>query len=178
MVVGTAVPAQKFVAHWKSLPKDGLLPNLSAFLNAPDPELQPFVIILDVLSEHDVRIRLIGTGLVQLVGRELTKTNSLDLYAAHLKKRVGAGCVTMVTQPCGQVTERLISTAGGIIHTATSVALPIAVKGNHLGSLVAYSNSREPVATGDAMITVHEILATEWIDVGAGIPPKSLQPLS
>lgn len=153
------------------------MPTLAAFLNAPHPELQPFVIILDVLSAHHVLVRLTGTGLVQLVGRELTKTNSLDIYAPRLKKRVGASCVAMVAQPCGQVTERLISTSGGLIHAATSVALPIAVKGDHLGSLVAYTNSREPVATGDSMITIHEILATEWIDIGAGVPATNTKPL-
>jgi hypothetical protein len=170
MVLGSVGVVQKFIAHWQSLPKDGLLPPLSAFLSAPHPELQPSVIIIDVRSEQNVPIRLLGTGIVNLIGRELTGTNSLDIYAPHLRARVGRACASMVQRPCGQVTERLICTAGGLMMAATSVALPIGVKGDRWGSLVAYTCTREPVATGDSMTIVHEILATEWIDIGAGIP--------
>lgn len=172
MVLGSSAAVRKFITHWQSLKTEGLLPRLQDFLAAPHPELQPFVILLDVISAADIHVRLLGTGLVQLTGRELTKTNSLDIYAAHLKKRVGEACVKMITQPCGQITERLINTAGGLLVPATSVALPLATKAGP-PCLAAYTNTREPVAAGDSMIVVHDILSSEWIDIGAGVPAKT-----
>jgi hypothetical protein len=170
MVIGLSAAVEKFISYWRSLPRQGLVPDLSTLLNDVQPDLQPFLTVLDVLSPNTVQVRLLGTGLVRLLGRELTKTNSIDIYAPHLRARVGRACTTMVSLPCGQVTERLITTRGGLIMAATSAALPVRVKSDQLGALVAYTATREPVATSDAMTLVNEILATEWVDIGAGVP--------
>lgn len=147
------------------------MPSLQDFLGAALPDLQPFVILLDVLSAAEVNIRLMGMGLVHLAGRELTKTNSLDIYAPHLRARVGEACMTMISRPCGQITERMVNTAAGLVVPATSVALPLKTKSGRV-CLAAYTNTREPVATGDSMIVVQEILSREWIDIGAGVPDQ------
>jgi hypothetical protein len=67
------------------------------------------------------------------------------------------------------MTERLVNTAGGLMVPATSVALPLLCKSG-LGCLVAYTNTRDPVSAGDSMIIVNEIVSSEWIDIGAGVP--------
>lgn len=160
---------QSFVSHWLSLKKEGLVPSIQEFLDHAHPETQPFVVLLDVISIDQIHIRLMGTGLVQLTGRELTKTNALDMYAPALRKKVGQACLTMVTRPCGQMTERLVTTASGLIMPANTVTLPVLCKGGQ-GCLASYTNTREPIATGDSMSVVREILSTEWIDIGAGVP--------
>jgi hypothetical protein len=168
MVLDSAA-AQKFFDHWKRLITTGSMPSLHDFLGVPNPELQPNIIILDVLSESDVRIRLMGTGIVQLIGRELTKTNSLDVYADHLRPVVGRACMTMVAQPCGQFTQRLINTAGGLLMPACSIALPLANK-TGTGCIAAFTQTTDPVLAGDSMIVIHDIVSTVWIDIGAGVP--------
>ena len=160
---------QSFVSHWLSLKKDGLVPSIQEFLDHPHPETQPFVVLLDVIAVDEIRIRLMGTGLVQLTGRELTKTNALDMYAPSLRKKVGQACLTMVSTPCGQMTERLVNTASGLIVPASTVALPVLCKSGQ-GCLAAYTSTRESIATGDSMSVAREILSTEWIDIGAGLP--------
>jgi len=169
MVLSSSAAVQKFISHWRFLQNGRIMPDLQDFLGEPLPELQPFVILLDVVSVTEVNIRLMGTGLVQLTGRELTRTNSLDIYAPHLKKSVGVACMTMHTHPCGQISERMVNTASGLVMPATSVALPLTTK-KGAGCLAAYTNTREPVATGDSMIVVHDIMSREWIDIGAGTP--------
>lgn len=166
----TPSPAiQKFISHWLSLKKDGLVPSIQEFLDRPHPELQPFIALLDVMSEDVVNIRLMGTGIVQLTGRELTKTNVLEIYTPQLRKKVGRACMAMVTKPCGQMTERLVNTASGLVVPATTATLPVLCKSG-LGCLAAFTNTRESVATGDTMSVVEDILSTEWIDIGAGVP--------
>jgi hypothetical protein len=165
--------SQKFFDHWKRLISSGVMPSLHDFLGVPNPELQPNVIILDVLSESDVRIRLMGTAIVQLIGRELTKTNSLDVYADHLRPVVGRACMTMVAQPCGQFTRRMVNTAGGLLMPASSVALPLANKSG-TGCIAAFTHTNDPVTAGDSMIVIHDIVSSHWIDIGAGVPDDKL----
>jgi hypothetical protein len=110
-----------------------------------------------------------GTGLVQLTGRELTKTNALDIYTPLLRKKAGQACLTMVSRPCGQMTERLVNTASGLIVPASTVTLPVLCK-NGQGCLASFTHARESIATTDSISVVREILSTEWIDIGAGVP--------
>lgn len=160
---------QKFIAHWRSLIKDGLAPSLQDFLGLPNPLFQPFVVLLDVVSSTEVNIRLMGTGVVQLTGQELTKTNSLDMYAPHLRQQAGRNCVAMVKQPCGEMSERLVTKAGGLMTPVSRVALPLVCKTGQ-GCLVAFIDARESVGEGQSMSVVHEIRSSEWIDIGAGVP--------
>ncbi len=174
MVITYLPDVQRFIAHWRSLAKDGLVPTLQEFLLHPVPELQPFVVILDVNSETDIPVRLLGTGLVQMTGREFTKTNALDIYAPHVKKRIGQTCMQMITHPCGQITERLMNTAGGVTVSTTGIALPLRNKAGEIKCLGAFNVPREPVAAGDPAIVISDILMAEWVDIGAGIPGKSV----
>ncbi len=160
--------------HWRSLSKNGEVPTLQEFLSHPIPELQPHVIILDVNSETDIPIRLLGTGLVQLTGRELTKTNALDIYAPHLRKRIGQACMKMISHPCGQISERLMNTAGGVTVSTTGIALPLRNKAGEIKCLAAFNAPREPVAAGDPTIVISDILMAEWVDIGAGVPAKGV----
>jgi len=89
-----------------------------------------------------------------------------------LKKRIGQACVKMVTQPCGQITERLMNTAGGMMISTTGIALPLRGKDGQIRTLAAYNSPRDPVATSDSGIIVSDIIASEWVDIGAGIPAK------
>ena len=161
--------AQRFLNHWKSLIVKGLMPSLHDFLGVANPELQPNIIILDVLSAEQVPIRLMGTGLVQTLGRELTKTNSIDIYDSHLKKRVGASCMAMVKQPCGQLTQRMVNTAGGLLVPAFSIALPLSTK-TGVGCIAAFTHTSTPFPSDDSIVMVKEISFFEWIDIGAGTP--------
>jgi hypothetical protein len=172
MVISFSPDVQRFIAHWRSLEKVGLVPTLQEFLSHPIPGLQPYVIILDVVSEADLQIRLLGTGLVQLAGREFTKTNALEIYAPHLKKRVGQACMRMVAHPCGQITERLMNTAGGVTIATTGIALPLRGKNGEINSIAAYNAPREPVAAGDPAVVISDISMSEWVDIGAGVPTK------
>ncbi|MBL8642523.1 MAG: PAS domain-containing protein [Rhodospirillaceae bacterium] len=172
MVIGFSPAIQRFIAHWRSLLKDGLVPTLTEFLNHPLPDLQPYVILLDVVSETEIPVRLLGTGLVQLTGREFTKTNALEIYAPHLRKRVGQTCMTIVRHPCGQITERLMNTAGGVTVATTGIALPLSTKSGAVNCIAAYNAPREPVAAGDSAIVISDIIMSEWVDIGAGLPKK------
>ncbi|MCB2106808.1 MAG: PAS domain-containing protein [Rhodobacteraceae bacterium] len=165
-----APDVQRFFDHWKSLPRDGKLPRVRDYLDRVKADLQPNVLLLDVVSATEVYVRLIGTRLVDLTGRELTRTNSLDIYAPDLRVEVGRSCVTMVTHPCGQISKRTVKTSGGMLLAASSIALPLGVDGNLLGCLAAFTEMHDPVATDETMTVIQRLTDRHWIDIGYGIP--------
>lgn len=171
MGIASTTAIQEFIGHWQSLCKGELVPALADFLETPAPTLQPNVILVDVVADDRLHVRLIGTGLVELIGRELTKTDALDLYAAPLRQRALETCQKMVRQPCGQLSERLTTTARGLIVPATTVALPLRTR-TGINCLAGYTAAREAVDVGDSVFSIKEITAAEWIDIGAGVPSQ------
>ncbi|MDX2223250.1 MAG: PAS domain-containing protein [Rhodospirillaceae bacterium] len=159
-----------FFEYWKSLPRTGLLPHVRDYLDHARPDLQPNVLMLDVHSAGEINVRLIGTRLVDLTGRELTRTNALDIYAPELRAEVGKSCVTMVQRPCGQLSKRTVKSSGGMLLAASSIALPVQVDTPILGCLATFTEMHDPVATDETMIVVQRIGDRRWIDIGAGIP--------
>ncbi len=72
---------QKFLDHWESLRNGGLMPSLQDFLAVPNPDLQPYVMITDLVSETEIPIRLFGTYLVDLGRTEQTKRDFMQAFA-------------------------------------------------------------------------------------------------
>jgi len=161
---------QRFFEHWKALPRTGKLPHVRDYLDRVQATLQPNVLLLDVKGEADIRVRLIGTRLVDLTGHELTKTNALEIYAPELRAEVGRSCVTMVKHPCGQLSKRTVKTSGGMLLAASSIALPLLVDGALLGCLAAFTEMHDPVATDETMTVIQRISHRAWIDIGFGVP--------
>ena len=57
-----------FFDHWRRLGNGHQLPTLRSYLDDPPFDFQPFVTITDMYSADSIRIRLMGTGLVNAVG--------------------------------------------------------------------------------------------------------------
>ena len=68
---GTRIPA--FYAYWQSGARPGALPDVSAIdpLLMP-PEILPFMVVYTVEPEGGLRMRLIGTAVVDRTGADLT----------------------------------------------------------------------------------------------------------
>lgn len=161
---------QEFLDHWRSFPRTGLVPHIRAYLDRVVAHLQPNVLMLDVVSAERLEVRLFGTRLADITGMEITKTNALENYPEPLRAEVGKSCVTMVSHPCGQLTNRSIRTSGGSVIAATSIALPLLVDRPVLGCIVAFTAYRDAIDTDSRMMMVQSITAREWIDIGAGVP--------
>jgi hypothetical protein len=90
----------EFVAHWRSIPRTGLVPRLSDYLNLPHPKLQPWTIILDI-EPDSFPTRLFATSLVDIVGTDLTNRDHLELFPQSQRADVRKRHERVVTHPCG-----------------------------------------------------------------------------
>ena len=87
MQVGTPVNAvrahEEMFAYWASRREDGRLPGRAAIHPQHFKRHLPTISLIDVLSEpRDYRLRLAGTGLYGVYGREITGRTFEDAFAA------------------------------------------------------------------------------------------------
>jgi hypothetical protein len=86
MQVGTPVNAvrahEEMFAYWASRREDGRLPGRAAIHPQHFKRHLPTISLIDVLSEpRDYRLRLAGTGLYSVYGREITGRTLEDVFA-------------------------------------------------------------------------------------------------
>lgn len=99
---------EELFAYWASLRQAGRLPSRADIRPEDFKRLLPTVSLVDVLpSEHrrDYRLRLAGTGLYSVYGREITGQSLTDVYGSRAadywrseldkvvdERRPGVGC--------------------------------------------------------------------------------------
>lgn len=86
MQVGTPVSAvrahEEMFAYWASRRQGGQLPSRAAIHPQHFKRHLPTISLIDVLAEpRDYRLRLAGTGLYSVYGREITGRTLEDVYA-------------------------------------------------------------------------------------------------
>jgi hypothetical protein len=105
---------EEMFSYWASLRRGGRLPSRSDFQPGGVKRLLPTVSLIDVIHEpisggaRDYRLRLAGTGLYSVYGREITGQPLTDVYnvaaAAYWRdeldkvvegRRPGVGCHSM-----------------------------------------------------------------------------------
>jgi hypothetical protein len=71
---------EELFGYWASLRRAGRLPGRDDISPAGFKRLLPTVSLIDVLPEGDYRVRLAGTGLHSVYGREITGRRLSDVY--------------------------------------------------------------------------------------------------
>lgn len=162
--------ADSFLAHWESLPKDGLMPHLRAYLDCPLPELQPNVAIVDVSPEIGFRTRLVGTGRVKLYERDLTNEDPSQMFSDEARPVVTMLAKATVSHPCGNRGSQTIITSSGRTRLGVTVALPLAVDTPDAGCFVHFQHLAEPLDFDETAVQITRVEEYDWIDIGAGVP--------
>ncbi|MCB2106101.1 MAG: PAS domain-containing protein [Rhodobacteraceae bacterium] len=162
-----------FWAYWVSLPKQGAVPHLSDYLDRVPPNLQPTVAIVDVYSPVDMRVRLFGTALVDLIAVELTGREALSIYAPESHAAAGSMAWEAVNRPCGYLCKRHFRSHAGMMVTAPGIALPVESNRFECRTVINFTNLSQAVMSLGAepkLQVVHDIEHVGWIDIGAGTP--------
>jgi len=170
---GTDPDIVKFYFYWLSLPKSGLLPRLSDYLDHAPPELQPFVGISDVYSPIKQKLRLLGTGLVSISGKDPTGAELGVLYVEKVKKQMGQLAWDVVSRPVGYLCVRDLRTTSGRIVHGPSICLPLANPTSPAAAVITYTHVEHADTSfpgDDRAELVQNIRVTHWIDLGAGVP--------
>lgn len=162
--------ANAFYDHWNALPKNGLLPNLSDYLDRPMPDLQPGVAIVDILPGGQFNVRLVGTERVNLYGKDMTHQNPMAMFSEEAKKTVGMLAHHTVTQPCGNRGIQTIRTSSGNDRLGATMTLPLQVDDPDAKCFVHFQHLLEDLGFDEQAEQILRINEFEWIDLGAGIP--------
>ena len=143
MQVGTPIGAvrahEEMFAYWASRRQGGQLPGRAAIHPQHFKRHLPTISLIDVIAEpRDYRLRLAGTGLYSVYGREITgqslndvyNTAAADYWRAELDKivdsrRPGVGCHSMAWR--------------GAAHTSILwLRLPLSTTGGEVDMIMGY----------------------------------------
>lgn len=160
-----------FLAHWRSLPREGLVPTLQAFLDKAHPGFAPWVNILDYVSDDEMPVRYFGTRLADSFG-EITRLNFLDFLNDDVRPTVARGHRLICQIPCGWVTQARAITNSGREMVAETVSLPLAREGRP-ACVVKLTHVIEHLNFRESLVTVDRVDDERWIDLGAGVPTAS-----
>ena len=164
-------------AYWASLPKLGLMPLLSDYLNHAPPRQQPFIAMVDIYSPTKMKVRLMGTGLVELSGRDATGADLRVLYAEGLEARVGSLGWSVVSRPVGYLGIRTVRTTSGRVVEGSTISLPLANPTSTINVGLTYfhvSDVESRRFESDKAEFVQDFMVKHWIDLGAGVPHLSI----
>ncbi len=159
------------LAQWSSIPRDGLVPRLSDYLDRADIAIQPWTLIVD-MNEKTMPVRLCGTGMVELLGCDFTGRNYLQAVKPEIRQYVIARDRLCVTHPCGLKLTLTASTAGGRMFDDQVLVLPLKRAGGH-HSLLRHSAVHPSQDYRDVPISILSYQASTWIDLGDGVPGEA-----
>jgi len=153
-----------------------LVPLRSAFNPMKLPAYLPQIFITELVSDDCILVRLAGTAIDENAGQILQGKNFLDICDPDERGLHVGVCKIMASQPCGVEMTRRARLADGRIHQFKSVSLPLAdnegVPRFVVGIADLETNMAYKVQTGRANSGRSQVLEYEFIDLGAGIPPK------
>lgn len=160
-----------FLAHWRTLPREGLVPTLGAYLDNPPVALQPYVAISDLVSADDTTIRLMGTALAHAVG-ERTGTDIKDSYGKDIARYIRKLAWTAVSHPAGYLARRGFARIHGLPYTVQTITLPLIGKSVPHCVVTYFGLDYRDYRNNDPK-WLDQSVGCElqgWVDIGAGIP--------
>jgi len=170
---GTAPDIVDFFDYWSSLPRSGLVPTLGDYFDHAPARLQPYVGISDVHSPTKMNLRLLGTALVELGGRDPTGAHLELLYSEKVRAIMGEAVWDVVTLPTAYLCIRSLRRHSGRILDCPSICLPLCNHSANANTVITYANfSMDDMkfAEHDQLELVQDWRVTHWIDLGAGVP--------
>lgn len=164
---------QEFYRQWSNLVSQELAPHTRDFLTNPDPSLISNVYVLEV-TELGPLIRFMGTGLVELRGKDMTNT----IFGAGLPQEQLDGlvrnCASVTGHPCGLAEVAEFSTSTGRSMRMETVMLPLMVDDGRASRLCTFSQVLESPRDEDlAELRFKSGKKVIWIDIGAGVPANT-----
>ncbi len=166
--------ARRFVDYWLTLPKDACVPARAALDPAAIREILPFFLLWELKDAAEARWRLVGSGIRDWLGRELTGRDVLEMYDEATRPKAFMAGLAMGAQPCGAWGLAMLHSPRGYDFLVEVICLPLR---DRAGRVTLFANTMERVedrrffdavaAAGARMVSFVE---HRFIDVGAGLP--------
>jgi hypothetical protein len=159
-----------FIEHWKNLRRTGeIAPTSERFLDNPDPQFSPNILILVVFPD-DIVIRLQATEIVERWGMDLTGQSLFKVPLTMHKADMMTNVSRLLEHPCGLVSANSVVTSSGRKRVVETTGLPLGVPNGKPRRLVNYSWLMEPLDSGEHSETVTSYEVQQWADIGADVP--------
>ena len=126
---------------------------------------------MDLLSESEMRVRLMGTLVAEVLGE---KTGSdASYYAEEIRAAAVRVAWTAGNYPCGYVVSRTLVTTSNMLIEAYGLVVPIFTDTPDCITLASYNDIEGEslgVAKKNEIETVKAFGKPRWLDIGAGVP--------
>ena len=166
--------ATRLIDYWLTLPKNNLVPARAALDPLAIREILPLFMLWELNRGHDAKWRLVGSGIREWFGRELTGRDVLEMHDEAARPKAVAAGLAMAAQPCASWGLMTLHSPQGYDFLVEVVALPLR---DGEGKINLFANTMERVQDRgffDAMAAVgaHMVNFVEhrFIDIGAGLP--------
>ena len=176
--VSRSALSREFEIFWHTLPKEGLIPERSAFRPERAARFLRHLILSEAQFEGDafIRFRLVGSEFERRVQRDLKGANTLQfLQPAHQARNIRT-TRKIATHPCGLWHVTPLHYERGYAQHMEFTTLPL---GRESGGIYQFLVLTQPVdglltAQGafNKAIRVDPALTFQYIDLGAGVPPE------
>ncbi len=172
-----------FEAFWRALPKDGLVPLRSAFRPERATAFLPDILLLEAkFGETPVlRVRLAGSALERRVQQSMTGEDYMEYFEESHRPRAAANAEAVVCHPCGRWALAPVHYERGYAQYIEATMFPLYMDngGAPLVLMLTHvvGNPILPLSTSGKAMHAHAPASYDFIDIGAGVPPKNLFPL-
>jgi hypothetical protein len=166
--------AERLLDYWLSLPKLDRVPARAAIDPAAIREILPYFLLWELNHGYDAKWRLVGSGVRDWFGRELTGRDVSEIHAEGAKEKAVAAGLAMGAQPCGAWGLMALNSPQGYDFLCEVLCLPLR---DGQGRVTLFANTMERIqdrrffdamaAAGARMINFVE---HRFIDIGAGLP--------
>lgn len=163
-----------FADHWTALPKSGHVPDRRDFRPEKLGGALPHMIIHELISPTDIRLRLVGSDIARAYDEEITGRNYLDMVAPERREAASRPFVLACTHPCGMYTRMRSVAWRGLIMNRESLDFPVR---DDTGIRWIYScSTTEPADEPDfdfrnaGVAKVTDVIERVFLDIGAGVP--------
>ncbi len=162
-----------FAEYWASLPKVDLIPPREAFRPEEVPRLLPNIVIHELVSPEIVRLRLVGSAVVDDYGQDITGRNYLDFVERERRPKASRSLFLTCAHPAGMLALlRSVSRAGRVM-LRESIALPFRGDAGVPNLAYAYSSSARERAYSSLDLDELQVMSVarrDYFDIGAGVP--------
>ncbi len=165
-----------FARYWLSLPTVDLIPSRRQFEPERIPGLLANLVIHELVSPDYLKLRLVGTAVVDDYGQEITGRNYLDFVDESRRAKASRAIFLVCEQPAAMLVHLRSVATNGMVLTRESIAFPMRDDSGTATLVYFCSNpavERKTFVDARDALKVMNVLDRQYIDIGAGVPEFS-----
>ncbi|WP_419905181.1 PAS domain-containing protein [Kiloniella sp.] len=167
---------QQFYDYWQNLERKGesIIPLKSSFVPEDIGHLLSNMIVYELISKDNIKIRLQGTAINERFGQDMTGGNYLDYVEAERRPVASSAFWLMAQQPCGVIATLEHALSSGRKITVESIGFPFENDRGDNPIIIYQSNEIEdynPIDhKNDGLLKLIFVVDRQIIDIGNGAP--------